>query len=100
MGLPTSDLQLPTAIYYLVLRWVVNSYFDLTNMSNQLMPRSILPYWVPMLMLPLLWRSMNSKLGNSAVISLPVTVAFSHAIFLLPLALVLTARYFFTDAIG
>jgi len=76
MGLPTSDLQLPTAIYYLVLR-------------------SLLPYWVPMLMLPLLWRSMNSKLGNSssAVISLPVTVAFSHTIFLLPLALVLTARY-------
>merc|ERR1712212_1252723 len=74
MGLPTSDLQLPTAIYYLVLR-------------------SILPYWVPLLMLPLLWRSMNSKLGTSAVISLPVTVAFSHAIFLLPLALVLTARY-------
>ena len=100
MGLPTSDLQLPTAIYYLVLRWVVNSYFDLTNMSNQPMPRSILPYWVPMLMLPLLWRSMNSKLGTSAVISLPVTVAFSHAIFLLPLALVLTARYFFTDGIG
>ena len=61
------------------------------------MLRSLLPYWVPMLMLPLLWRRMNSKLGNSssAVISLPVTVAFSHAIFLLPLALVLTARYFF-----
>ena len=69
----------------------------LINESNQLMLRSLLPYWVPMLMLPLLWRSMNSKLGNSssAVISLPVTVAFSHAIFLLPLALVLTARYFF-----
>merc|ERR1712088_177527 len=66
-----SDLQLPTAIYYLVLR-------------------SILPYWVPMLMLPLLWRSMTSKLGNSAVISLPVTVAFSHAIFLLPLALLIS----------
>ena len=98
MGLPTSDLQLPTAIYYLVLR-CVHSYFDLTNMSNQPMPRSILPYWVPMLMLPLLRRSMNSKLGTSAVISLPVTVAFSHAIFLLPLALVLTARYFFTDGI-
>ena len=74
----------------------------LNDVSNQLMLRSLLPYWVPMLMLPLLWRSMNSKLGNSssAVISLPVTVAFSHAIFLLPLALVLTARYFFfTDDI-
>ena len=47
-----------------------------------------------MLMLPLLWKSMSSKLGSSAMISLPVTVAFSHAIFLLPLALVLTARYF------
>ena len=45
-------------------------------------------------MLPLLWKRMNSKLGSSALISLPVTVAFSHAIFLLPLALVLTARYF------
>lgn len=74
MGLPTKDLQLPTAIYYLVLR-------------------ALLPYWVPMLMLPLLWKSMTSKLGSSAMISLPVTVAFSHAIFLLPLALVLTARY-------
>merc|ERR1719500_2194522 len=74
MGLPTKDLQLPTAIYYLVLR-------------------ALLPYWVPMLMLPLLWKRMASKLGSSAMISLPVTVAFSHAIFLLPLALVLTARY-------
>ena len=45
-------------------------------------------------MLPLLWKRMNSKLGSSALISLPVTVAFSHAIFLAPLALVLTARYF------
>ena len=54
--------------------------------------RALLPYWVPLLMLPLMWKSMNSKLGSSAVISLPVTVAFSHAIFLLPLALVLTAR--------
>ena len=45
-----------------------------------------------MLMLPLLWKSMSSKLGSSAMISLPVTVAFSHSIFLLPLALVLTAR--------
>merc|ERR1711990_400255 len=53
MGLPTSDLQLPTAIYYLVLR-------------------ALLPYWVPLLMLPLMWKSMNSKLGSSAVISLPV----------------------------
>jgi len=74
MGLPTSDLQLPTAIYYLVLR-------------------ALLPYWVPLLMLPLMWKNMNSKLGSSAVISLPVTVAFSQVIFLLPLALVLTARY-------
>merc|ERR1711990_810054 len=74
MGLPTSDLQLPTAIYYLVLR-------------------ALLPYWVPLLMLPLPWKWMNSKLGSSALTSLPVTVAFSHAIFLLPLALVLTARY-------
>ena len=55
-----------------------------------------------MLMLPLLWKSMTSKLGSSAMISLPVTVAFSHAIFLLPLALVLTARYFlvrFSDSL-
>merc|ERR1711990_1153058 len=74
MGLPTSDLQLPTAIYYLVLR-------------------ALLPYWVPLLMLPILWKRLNSKLGSSALISLPVTVAFSHAIFLAPLALVLTARY-------
>merc|ERR1719290_399499 len=44
-------------------------------------------------MLPLMWKSMNSKLGSSAAISLPVTVAFSHVIFLAPLALVLTARY-------
>ena len=56
--------------------------------------RSLLPYWVPLLMLPLMWKSMNRKLGSSTVISLPVTVAFSQVIFLLPLALVLTARYF------
>merc|ERR1719400_2187875 len=37
-------------------------------------------------MLPLLWKRLNSKLGSSALISLPVTVAFSHALFL-------TARY-------
>ena len=70
--------------------------------SNPLAPRALLPYWVPMLMLPLLWKSMTSKLGSSAMISLPVTVAFSHAIFLLPLALVLTARYFlvrFSDSL-
>ena len=67
-------------------------YF-LTNTSDRcILPRALLPYWVPLLMLPLMWKSMNTKLGNSAVISLPVTVAFSHAVFLLPLALVLTAR--------
>ena len=69
-------------------------HWKLFFVSNPLAPRALLPYWVPMLMLPLLWKSMTSKLGSSAMISLPVTVAFSHAIFLLPLALVLTARYF------
>jgi len=74
MGLPTKDLQLPTAIYYLVLR-------------------ALLPFWVPMLLLPVLWKRLKNKAGSSPIISLPLTVAISHVIFLAPLALVLTARY-------
>merc|ERR1712223_1168341 len=74
MGLPTQDLQLPTAIYYLVLR-------------------ALLPFWVPILLLPVLWKRLKNKAGSSPTISLPLTVAISHVIFLAPLALVLTARY-------
>jgi len=74
MGLPTKDLQLPTAIYYLVLR-------------------ALLPFWVPILLLPVLWKRLKNKAGSSPIISLPLTVAISHVIFLAPLALVLTARY-------
>merc|ERR1712012_138381 len=72
MGLPTKDLQLPTALYYLVLR-------------------ALLPFWVPMLLLPVLWKRLKNKAGSSPIISLPLTVAISHVIFLAPLALVLTA---------
>merc|ERR1712212_739109 len=70
MGLPTSDLQLPTAIYYLVLR-------------------ALLPYWVPLLMLPLMWKSMNSKLGSSAVISLALLISYFLHLFRPLTALVL-----------
>jgi len=74
IGLPTKDLQLPTAVYYLVLR-------------------AVLPFWMPMLLLPVLWKRLKNKAGSSPIISLPLTVAISHVIFLAPLALVLTARY-------
>ena len=51
-----------------------------------------MPFWVPMLLLPVLWKRLKNKAGSSPIISLPLTVAISHVIFLAPLALVLTAR--------
>ena len=90
MGLPTKDLQLPTAIYYLVLRYI-SSIFS-TQEHEEHFFRAVLPFWVPMLLLPVLWKRLKNKAGSSPIISLPLTVAISHVIFLAPLALVLTAR--------
>ena len=93
IGLPTSDLQLPTAIYYLVLRYV-SSIFSNQEHEEHLF-RALLPFWVPLLLLLVLWKRLKSKAGRSPMISLPLTVAISHVIFLAPLALVLTARLVF-----
>ena len=90
MGLPTKDLQLPTAIYYLVLRYI-SSIFS-TQEHDEHLFRALLPFWVPILLLPVLWKRLKNKAGSSPIISLPLTVAISHVIFLAPLALVLTAR--------
>jgi hypothetical protein len=70
LGLPAASLQLPTALYYLLLR-------------------ALLPLWLPLLLLPLVRRAAPKP---GAGLSLPGTLASSHAVFLLPLTLALTAR--------